>query len=77
MWVDPEARSTGIGAGLVDAIVDWSIESGAAEVRLWVVQTNNTALDLYQNKGFEESGEFQRLPSNQSLTETQMVLRLV
>jgi ribosomal protein S18 acetylase RimI-like enzyme len=76
MWVHPEARAAGIGAGLVDVIVDWSIESGAEEVRLWVVEANDSALGLYLRKGFEETGELQPLPSNPSLTETQMVLRL-
>jgi hypothetical protein len=61
---------------LVDAIVDWSHEAGAEEIRLWVVEINDSALDLYLRKGFEETGEVQRLPSNPSLTETHMVLRL-
>lgn len=76
MWVAPEVRSTGIGAGLVDAIVDWSIESGATEVRLWVVATSDSARGLYSDRGFEETGERRPLPSNPSLIETHMVRRL-
>jgi ribosomal protein S18 acetylase RimI-like enzyme len=76
MWVAPEARSAGIGARLLEAVLAWSIESGAEEMRLWVVKDNQVAYRLYERAGFEETGLSQPLPSNPSLTETQMSQRL-
>lgn len=52
MWVEPGARSAGIGRELVDAISRWSIEAGAAEVQLWVVKDNLVARGLYTGAGF-------------------------
>lgn len=76
MWVAPEARSAGIGAGLVRAIIDWSVGAGAEEIRLWVVKHNRIAARLYARVGFEETGLSRSLPSNSTLLETQMSLRL-
>ena len=76
MWVAPEARSGGLGAELVAAVVAWSVEAGATEMSLWVVDTNETARRLYERTGFRMTGRVQALPSNPSLTETEMVMPL-
>lgn len=77
MWVAPEARGSGLGQGLVDAVVDWSRDAGAEEVKLWVVETNTAAVSLYQKAGFVPTGEAQPLPSNPALTDTRMRLSIV
>jgi ribosomal protein S18 acetylase RimI-like enzyme len=76
MWVAPEFRSTGIGAQLVDAVKEWSIEAGADEIDLWVVVDNRQAHRLYTKAGFVETGSSKPLPSNHSLTETRMTMPL-
>lgn len=76
MWVAPEVRGSGLGVGLVDAVVDWSREAGAEEVKLWVVETNGPAVRLYRRAGFVPTGEAQPLPSNPELTDTRMRLAL-
>jgi ribosomal protein S18 acetylase RimI-like enzyme len=76
MWVAPEARSSGVGEGLVAAIIGWSIEGGADEVQLWVVDDNLVARRLYSRTGFVNAGISQPLPSDPSLTETLMQLSL-
>ena len=76
MWVTPKARSGGVGAGLVVAITDWSKEGGAEAISLWVVESNQVAYRLYARAGFADTGEFRPLPSNPSLNEIQMMLRL-
>lgn len=76
MWVDPEARGSGIGIGLVDAVIDWTRAAGGDEVKLWVVESNLPAVRLYQKVGFVPTGEAQPLPSNPALTDTRMRLAL-
>lgn len=77
MWVAPEARSAGVGAQLIDAIVRWSLEAGADTVQLWVVDDNLTARRLYERAGFVDTEVNQPLPSNPTVTETLMQLGLV
>lgn len=76
MWVAPAARSAGIGHQLVAAITRWSIEAGAAEVQLWVVEDNLAARRLYNGAGFVDSEFSQPLPSDPALTETLLRLHL-
>jgi ribosomal protein S18 acetylase RimI-like enzyme len=52
MWVAREARRSGIGHALVDTVVDWCSQAGAAEVQLWVGRTNEGAIAFYESVGF-------------------------
>jgi GNAT superfamily N-acetyltransferase len=52
MWVAPEARRSGIGRELVERVVSWAAESGAAEVFLRVTEGNDVAARLYRACGF-------------------------
>lgn len=76
MWVAPESRGSELGMGLVDAVVEWSRQAGAEDVKLWVVETNVPAVRLYEKAGFVPTGEAQPLPSNPELTDTRMRLAL-
>lgn len=76
MWVAPDARGSGVGAGMVEAVIEWSKAAGADEVKLWVVESNLSAVRLYQKAGFVPTGEAQPLPSNPELIDTQMRLTL-
>jgi ribosomal protein S18 acetylase RimI-like enzyme len=76
MWVAPEARSAGIGASLVEAVIRWSSEGGAQGLRLWVVENNAGALRLYARAGFLEAGVRQPFRSNPGSTEILLHLPL-
>jgi len=76
MWVAPEARRRGVGRQLVESCVDWARERGATEVRLWVTRGNDPARTLYEAAGFEPTGATQPLPSDPSLEEDELSLRL-
>jgi ribosomal protein S18 acetylase RimI-like enzyme len=52
MWVAPEARRSGAGRALVDAVSDWARAWGGTRVVLWVLGTNEPALRFYERIGF-------------------------
>jgi ribosomal protein S18 acetylase RimI-like enzyme len=60
MWVEPEARGTGIAPAIVAAIVDWAREGGYPVLGLGVTTSNARAIALYERLGFVDIG--QRFP---------------
>lgn len=56
MWVAPTARRSGAGGALVDAVVAWAADRGAAAVELTVVEGNAAAERLYHGRGFRRTG---------------------
>ena len=55
MFVRPGARSTGLGAALLESILDHAAQV-VEEVRLTVVASNTAAVRLYARAGFKEYG---------------------
>ena len=76
MFVAGPARGQGIGARLVEAVVDQARSDGADRVLLHVVETNPTAERLYARCGFVRTGATLRLPHRPDLLEHEMVLSL-
>jgi GNAT superfamily N-acetyltransferase len=72
MWTAPEHRGLGLGRRLVEAVLAWASESGAAEVELWVTDGNDVAVSLYESTGFRATAERQPLPSDPSLSVRRM-----
>ena len=72
MFVRPQARGHGVGEALVDAVVAWAKDKGAASVHLWVTESNKPAIRLYERCGFTVTPERQSLPSNPALGEVGM-----
>ena len=68
MWVEPSARSHGIGRQLVEAVAGWAREAGAKRLKLAVAQheASRPAAALYRTLGFEETGESEPLESDPS-----------
>ena len=56
MFVDGTVRRRGVGAALVESIVDWARARDAARLILWVTSTNEAALALYNQCGFQPTG---------------------
>jgi GNAT superfamily N-acetyltransferase len=73
MFVEPAVRGTGVGAALVDAVVDWARGRGAAGLRLWVTTPNRPALALYRRCGFRPTGRRQPLDHAPDVSELEMV----
>ncbi len=75
MWVAPAARGQGIGAQLVERVVDWAREGAARRVALWVMRGNEPALALYERTGFVRTAH--GMPADHPCSEeTRMVREL-
>ncbi len=57
-WVDPRYRGRGLGRLLVDAAIAWAT-ARAHHLRLWVDDTNPSAVEFYRALGFVPTGENQ------------------
>ena len=53
LFVDPEARRTGLGRALVEAALERARERGCARMELDVNEANPVAVALYESLGFE------------------------
>ena len=62
LWVTPAARGTGVGASLIDAVVEWARSGGFVEVLLDVSDDNSRAFALYDYRGFVPTGAVSTLP---------------
>jgi GNAT superfamily N-acetyltransferase len=77
MWVAPEIRRTGVGAALVDLVIEWARTNGMSRLLLDVADENAPAIALYDLKGFKPNGEVGALPApRQHIREHQRELRL-
>ena len=56
MWVAPEARGSGAGRALLDAVVAWATDRGAERLVTSVTDGNATAAALYAGAGFADTG---------------------
>jgi len=55
-WVEPDARGSGVGDALVEAMVTWSRRDAATRARVEVYQHNAAAMRLYERHGFRRTG---------------------
>ena len=62
MWVDPAARTSGVGRALTGAVLDWARERGFQRIGLWVTERNAPAVALYETMGFAPTGRRDRHP---------------
>ena len=72
MWVTRDGRCRGVGGLLVDAVLQWASDTGAARVSLWVTEGNLPAIRLYERAGFATDGACKPLPSDPCRTERRM-----
>ena len=77
LWVDRRYRRLGVGEVLVDHVIEWATENNCPELFLDVGRDNESALQLYKNKGFQLTGSSHQLDYGHGLIdECQMVLNL-
>jgi GNAT superfamily N-acetyltransferase len=73
VWVEPELRGQGVGRKLVETVVAWAEAVGADILDLWVNESNDPAVRLYEALGFAKSGDTQTMPSNPGVSEHRMI----
>lgn len=61
LWVDPEARRSGLALAVVRALLDWGASQGATTAYLQVLSDNLPALRLYEGLGFREHHRYRYL----------------
>jgi GNAT superfamily N-acetyltransferase len=76
VYVTPAWRRLGLGRGVSLAVVDWARERGASAALLSVSDWNEGARRVYESIGFAPTGVTRPLPSNPSVTESEMRLDL-
>ncbi len=77
MWVAPEVREQGIGAALVESVLDWARTGGFGTIQLGVETTHAAAIRLYAGRGFTDTGERHSLRPDSNLTYQTMIRRLL
>jgi GNAT superfamily N-acetyltransferase len=76
MWTHPSMRGRGVGAALVERIIEWARAEGFPELRLWVVEENASAQRLYARLGFIDTGERAPVRDGDPRLEAEMRLSL-
>ena len=74
MWVAPEARGSGVGRMLIDAIVVWAAGHRMKTIKLMVTSVNDGAMEFYRRLGFERTGRTEPYPNDPAVVEYEMVL---
>jgi GNAT superfamily N-acetyltransferase len=72
MFVDPARRGAGVGRRLVEAVESWARERGTQRIELEVNPEMTPALRLYENCGYQPTGNMRQLPSHPSSTAIEM-----
>jgi ribosomal protein S18 acetylase RimI-like enzyme len=62
MWVDPAARGSGVGRGLLAALEVAAADLGAATVRLDTAASLTEALNLYRSAGYRDVAAYNDNP---------------
>jgi ribosomal protein S18 acetylase RimI-like enzyme len=62
LYVDPQHRREGIGTALLAQAENWARLRGDRQITLQVFQTNQPALNLYQNLGYQTHSLWMKKP---------------
>ncbi|MGW0007340.1 N-acetyltransferase family protein [Nocardia grenadensis] len=76
MWATPRARRTGVSDGLVHAVIEWATQAGHRSLRLWVLDGNRPAEQLYLRNGFLPTGARKPCAADDPRPENEMILPL-
>ena len=75
MWVDPEARGSGVARLLIDEVISWSLIKNCALIRLDFTEGNGNAERAYEKSGFRRTGMTSRRERD-NMVEIEMELKI-
>ena len=73
MWIASDFRGKGLGARLLETIIEWASSRGSRKMELWVSESQSAAIRLYASAGFVDTGERGILRPGASLRIRKMV----
>ena len=76
MWVNPDARSAGVGSAILSIVESWASSQGAKELVAAVYSDNSTAIDFYLKQGFIKNESEQQSDSRNRKIEFQLTKTL-
>ena len=76
VFVDAAVRRQGVGAVLVEKVIDWVRARGSARLLIWITDGNEPALALYRRAGFRPTGVTRPSAHTPDLAEFEMLLEL-
>jgi GNAT superfamily N-acetyltransferase len=76
VFVDSAVRRQGVGALLVEKVIDWVRARGSARLLIWITDGNEPALALYRRAGFRTTGATRPNAHTPGLAEFEMLLEL-
>jgi GNAT superfamily N-acetyltransferase len=76
VFVDGTVRQQGVGAGLVEKVIDWAKSRGSARLFVWITSGNEPAIALYRRCGFRVTGATRPNAHTSTLLEYEMLLDL-
>ena len=76
LWVAPDSRRRGVGASLLDAVIEWARARGFTRLELAAPSHSPAALALYRRAGFSATGARRRMPGRPDLEVVEMARAL-
>ena len=76
LWSAPGYRRVGVADVLVETVRDWSVDSGAVEVRQWLVERNAHARAFHEALGFGPTGAERPYEPSPEIREVELTLPL-
>lgn len=64
MWVEPDARGTGVAEALVDGLIEWCRSREYPRLVLWVYDAAPRAAAFYRRFGFQPTGRREDFDGN-------------
>lgn len=61
LYIEPIFKRLGCGSELIKKCEEMEIDSRKNEIRLWVLENNNSSREFYEKHGFSENGTFVHL----------------
>lgn len=76
VYVSPSLRRHGVAGRLMGSVELWAAARGATSTSLWVVDGNEGARAFYDRRGYESTGDRQRITTPPIRWETRLEKRL-